>query len=197
MAHQRICSVDGCGKPHEARGWCRLHYQRWQKHGTPLADVPVAVKGAPFKFLTEAAIPYDKIDECLIWPFGRSSEGYGKIGYSGESVLVHRLVCEMVHGPAPSPKHEAAHLCGKGHLACCNPHHLRWKTPRENCDDQIVHGTRRYGSRHQNSKLSETDVREIRALKGKMTQKAIGALYGVCDSTIGAIHKGLRWGWLK
>lgn len=29
----RICSIEGCGKPHEARGWCSMHYMRWKTHG--------------------------------------------------------------------------------------------------------------------------------------------------------------------
>jgi len=35
------CSVieDGvpCGNPRNARGWCAMHYQRWVRHGDPLA----------------------------------------------------------------------------------------------------------------------------------------------------------------
>jgi hypothetical protein len=26
------CSVDGCVRPVLARGWCRMHYQRWRRH---------------------------------------------------------------------------------------------------------------------------------------------------------------------
>lgn len=37
----RICSVVGCGERHRARGWCRTHYRRWQRHGSPLAERPV------------------------------------------------------------------------------------------------------------------------------------------------------------
>jgi hypothetical protein len=29
----RICAVDGCDRPHEARGWCKSHYQRWLRTG--------------------------------------------------------------------------------------------------------------------------------------------------------------------
>lgn len=31
---QRICSIDGCGMPVQARGWCHKHYQRWRTTGT-------------------------------------------------------------------------------------------------------------------------------------------------------------------
>jgi hypothetical protein len=30
---ERICSVDGCKKPSEKRGWCGTHYSRWQRKG--------------------------------------------------------------------------------------------------------------------------------------------------------------------
>lgn len=30
------CTIDGCGKPVTARGWCGMHYRRWQRSGDPL-----------------------------------------------------------------------------------------------------------------------------------------------------------------
>jgi hypothetical protein len=29
------CQIEGCDKPMIARGWCHMHYKRWQKHGSP------------------------------------------------------------------------------------------------------------------------------------------------------------------
>lgn len=30
---EKTCSVEGCEKQARARGWCSMHYKRWQKHG--------------------------------------------------------------------------------------------------------------------------------------------------------------------
>lgn len=35
---QKPCSIEGCERPHWARGLCSAHYQRWRKNGDPLAD---------------------------------------------------------------------------------------------------------------------------------------------------------------
>lgn len=29
------CSIEGCGKVAQKRGWCGMHYRRWHKHGDP------------------------------------------------------------------------------------------------------------------------------------------------------------------
>ncbi len=29
-----VCSVEGCGKPKDKKGWCGMHYRRMQRHGT-------------------------------------------------------------------------------------------------------------------------------------------------------------------
>lgn len=38
---ERACSVPGCERPHKARGYCRPHYRRWQRHGGAAVDVPI------------------------------------------------------------------------------------------------------------------------------------------------------------
>lgn len=32
-----VCSIEGCGKSVNARGWCGMHYYRFRQHGDPLA----------------------------------------------------------------------------------------------------------------------------------------------------------------
>ena len=47
--------------------------------------------------------------ECLIWPFSKTYQGYGQVGYGGKVRKAHRVMCELAHGPAPTSCHEAAH----------------------------------------------------------------------------------------
>jgi HNH endonuclease len=35
----RLCSIEGCGQEHQARGWCQKHYTRWKVHGDPLYTI--------------------------------------------------------------------------------------------------------------------------------------------------------------
>lgn len=34
MAKQ--CSIKGCGKVNHSRTWCKKHYSRWKKYGSPM-----------------------------------------------------------------------------------------------------------------------------------------------------------------
>lgn len=34
------CTIDGCERKHNARGWCLPHYKKWQKYGDPLGSAP-------------------------------------------------------------------------------------------------------------------------------------------------------------
>ena len=35
VSHDLSCSIKGCHKPSNSRGWCRMHYARWQRYGDP------------------------------------------------------------------------------------------------------------------------------------------------------------------
>lgn len=119
-------------------------------------------------------------DNCLIWPYSRLKiEGYGYLGHNGEIYRAHRLMCIMVHGEPPSPKHHAAHNCGNGHLGCVNPLHLEWKTVSENQKDRRRHGSY-LGGIGSRTRLSEFQISEIRRLsKAGMTQHALAAKFNV------------------
>lgn len=187
----RVCAVEGCHSPIEARGFCSKHYWRLLKHGNPLAGG--TVRGQAMKFYLDS-LAYDGND-CLIWPYAKS-RGYGTVKHNGKMCEVHRLVCEKTNGPPPSPKHEAAHSCGNGHEGCITKRHLSWKTRAENIADRLIHGTHNRGERHYGAKLTEEAVREILSLKGKASLKEISSLFGISEGHVSHLHAGRTWAWL-
>lgn len=190
----RACSISGCRNPYHSKGYCWSHYYRLLRHGDPLGGR--TPDGEPMRFIHEVAIHHVG-DECLIWPFGKNSAGYGTVRVDGKMVIATRYVCELVHGEPPTPEHQAAHSCGKGHEGCISPIHLSWKTPAENKADELIHGTRNRGERCGKSRLTEAEAREILALKGAESLRAIGVRFGVSRNTASQIHTGRTWAWLK
>lgn len=192
------CLVGGCnGNAHRskkgAKGYCKAHYSRLLRYGDPLAGLPP--RGQLLEFIEQEALPFDG-KECLTWPFGVNSKGYGCITIDGKKTYAHRYVCERKNGAAPTADHQAAHSCGKGHFGCVNPSHLSWKTPKENKDDEIAHGTRNRGERNGSVKLTEDQARAILVLKGAKTQAEIAKQFGVGQNQISRIHRGEEWSWL-
>lgn len=187
----RKCSLAGCDNKHHAKGFCTSHFLRNKRHGDPLGGAPNTF-GAPAEFFDTVVLKHQG-DDCLTWPFSGNGVGYGKVFYNGHRVYAHRLACELVNGPAPSPKHQAAHSCGNGNKGCVNPRHLAWKTHQENMDDKYLHGTVAQGERNGHAKLTANDVRAIRARKGKSFQHEIAADYGVSRIVIQNILSGKRW----
>lgn len=121
--------------------------------------------------------------------------------------LVHRLVCEAFHGPAPSAEHHVAH--GDGTRRNNREDNLRWATRSENMEDSRLHGTMALGprhgrtlcpertprgERHGHAKLTERDIRSIRAAaKRPGSGRALAAAYGVSPGSICLIRSGKTW----
>jgi hypothetical protein len=189
---RNICSIDGCEAFAHSHGWCRVHYERWKRHGSPMTVLkPMSKRGAPYQWLLDNA--QHTGEECLTWPFAKHPDGRAHMKLGRHTAKPARLMCEMAHGPAPSPVHEAAHSCGKGHEACVNPRHLRWATPAENSADKVAHGTIIAGERHYGAKLTASDVAEIRALKGIVQGRELAARFGVNPSCISKVQNDRAW----
>lgn len=185
-----ICSFADCSKQAIARGWCGTHYSQWRiKFGADECR-PHAKPGEPQAFLAKALV-HDG-DECLIWPYGKVT-GYGYINGEGPSGIVSRIVCEKTHGPPPTPDQEAAHLCGNGHLACVNRHHLVWKTHAGNMTDMVDHGRSQRGVKSTSAKLTEAEVLAIRALAGTASYRKLAERFAVNYRSIGRIIKRQDW----
>lgn len=191
MADHRICSIEGCGKRHKARGFCSVHYYRLQTHGSPLAGGAPA--GALLQWLHAHA--GHEGDECLEWPYNQhSSYGYGHVRVQGKQMGAHIYMCELANGPKPDWAEVAAHSCGNGY--CLNPHHLRWATEKQNQWDRLRHGTHNRGARHGAAKITESQARRARELFKRLTAKEVSALTGVSVGSVYNITSGHTWGYL-
>lgn len=179
------------------RGLCGVHYKRLMRHGDPLAGR--TPKGEPLAWIGTVAIPHEG-GECLIWPFYRRPDGRAAmnagVGDDG-SWLVHHRICERVHGAPPSSEHIACHSCGNGHEGCVNSGHLYWGTHADNQQDMIEHGRSTRGEKALNAKLTEDDVRAIRAMVESTTQQEVAEKFGVHIMTINDIVHRRSWGWLE
>lgn len=194
MAAKPICSIPDCGKPGYKCGWCGAHYSRWKRYGDPLGGS--TYNGETLAFLESALAA--QTDECIGWPFSKDHNGRGKLKYNGRMSYASRVVCERAHGAPPTPKHDAAHSCGKGHEGCINHRHLRWATRAENHADKLIHGTHCAGSKNGKSKLTANDVRKIRKrLANGEIEISIARDFCVTRHAVSAIRRGISWSWLE
>lgn len=196
MANTRIrptCTVPGCDAPHRGLGYCWKHYQRWRNNGTIELNRREPVPAEEQEQFLRDLVAGEWPKECVKWPYSRTAKGYGVATVEGVRIAAHRGCCKIAHGEPPTPEHQAAHSCGKGHEGCINPGHLRWATPVENAADMKLHGTAPVGAANPAATMDEALVREIYALKGIVPQPEIARRYGIPQPTVSDIMRGNAW----
>lgn len=109
-------------------------------------------------------------------------------GSEVKSTTAHAIVAEAFIGPRP-PGMEVCH--NDGDKKNCAESNLRYDTPSGNNQDKEYHGTARRGEDHTRAKLTERDVKEIRA--SSALQQDLADRYGVTFSNISAIRLRKSW----
>lgn len=123
---QRRCSVEGCERPHKARGWCKPHWRSWQTYGDPLAANFRATGSTADRFWYRVAVT----PGCWLWTGALNWDGYGCFNAGPEiSSSAHRFAYRLLVGPVPDGL-ELDHLCRTRN--CVNPDHLEPVTHAEN-----------------------------------------------------------------
>lgn len=113
--------------------------------------------------------------------------------YQTKSEYIHRLVMLAFKGPPNAGENNVAHLDNnKTNNLISN---LKWVTVSENSRHMLVHKTARLGEFHHSSKLTWSEIREIRRLfKNGMASKAsLARKFGVTQGNIHAIVTYKTW----
>jgi hypothetical protein len=136
-------------------------------------------------------------DECWDWNGRLDRDGYGgQIKISKKrfrplriSLFLHTKNLQNFI----NKKVLACHTCHN--RKCCNPKHLYWGDNFTNARDKNTDGTDANGEKSVLSKITKKQVLEIREkyAKGGISQQALGAEYGVNQTTISCIVLKKRW----
>lgn len=147
----------------------------------------------------------EKGDGCWRWTGSYNSKGYGRVVIKHVHYGAHRLSWMVHHGEIP----EGLCVCHRcDNRWCVNPDHLFLGTHAENQTDCYEKGRRAYGIRHGShtkpesrprgtlharAKLNEDAVRDIRLMRGVVSQQALADKYGVPQTAISAVHLRKTW----
>lgn len=156
----------------------------------------------------------DRSSECWLWTAGVDKDGYGKFAVTlprgsrpkQRHVRAHHFSYEQAHG-VTSKGLVLMHACDT--RRCVRPEHLRVGTQTENIADRDAKGRTargkrsgaytkpervRRGASHGNAKLSEADVRDIRALRAAGSPIAeIARQFSVSRGHISFVVTGRGW----
>lgn len=115
---------------------------------------------------------------CHVWLGARFTAGYGAIHVGGKEQYVHRVIYELRHGKI-STDLQIDHLCRN--RACANIDHLEVVSQTENV---------RRGAA---TRLSLSEVREIRKILRFKSQTDVAKVYGFSSSNISRIERNKIW----
>jgi hypothetical protein len=131
----------------------------------------------------------NKTDACWLWTGGISVLGYGQFNLQKKSYKAHRFSWLLAGNTIPEG-HVVRHTCRNRH--CVNPGHLENGTQKQNIADMVRDGTAPIGNKHGRSKLTDDEVRAIRA-RHTENQRKLAKEFGVCQATITNIILRQRW----
>lgn len=134
-------------------------------------------------------------DDCWLWIGARLVKkrgGYGKWTLYGREMGAHRASALFFLGGIPDRK-MVLHRCGNP--PCIRPSHLYLGTAKENAHDAISEGAMARGERHGHAKLTEAEVKAMRAIRAAtgMSYRLIGERFGVALSQAWRVINDENW----
>ncbi len=137
-----------------------------------------------------------KTKTCWLWTGGtfHLRGGYGKVQINKKARRTNRVAWELHHGKPVPEGTVVRHKCDNP--LCVRPEHLELGTQGDNIRDRVARGREgdRSGSKNGRAKLTEDDVRAIRARAAQgETFTSISKDVPVCAAIVGKIVKRLLW----
>ena len=131
---------------------------------------------------------------CRHWLASKNKNGYGQIKIAGDVFLVTRVAYKLATGK-DAGQLNVNHTCDNP--GCCAGKHLWAGTQKQNNEDKSRKERQSRGIEHGHHKLTEKQVRRIRALTGIVPQKLLALRYDVNVSCISKIQNWKLWKHLK
>jgi hypothetical protein len=186
-----MCSIDKCGNPLYAFGFCEKHYKRFKKYGDPNGGVK---NHAPLEERFWRFV--QKSDGCWIWTGNKSGPGYGRIAIGPKKlgyVQAHRLSWEMHNNQQIQDGMVVMHKCDNP--SCVNPSHLMVGSYKENTQDMIAKGRKRtiapVGEENGKAVLTIEQAREVK--QSSLSMAALARKFGVSSNCIRGVRIGRTW----
>jgi hypothetical protein len=205
-----VCSIEGCSRRVQARGWCSTHWSQWHRTGDPLGTLRRTLEQRFWAKVAKGAP-----GECWEWTAARSLEGYGRFRLGTGAVNAHRVSWQLAHpGVELTADDYICHTCDNP--PCMNPAHLFKGDVRVNTADMVAKGRQSQGAAHAaanrpprgddhyarkdpsrvprgdarfNTKLPDAKVAELRTryAAGGVTQRELAAEYQIGQAQVSRI----------
>ena len=190
----KTCTTEWCGESADAKGLCHAcadwsrrnggadPTNRRYRYGRTGADIMTMV----------LAIEPDHVTGCRIVDgvFGTNGQGYPNASVNGKLQSITRVVLSEKLGRKLAPEMKACHTCDTP--SCASPDHLWEGTHQDNMNDRDAKGRNARGERTSVAKLTDDDVRMIRATYDRNSAE-LSDMYGVTQATIMKVVNRKSW----
>lgn len=169
------CKIKNCDNHVHCRGWCRIHYGRWQRHGDPTFTKRIFHGQHSSREYQAWA---DMKTRCLNKNNIRFKDYGGRgIRVCDRWMTFDNFIADM--GPRPGKGYSLDRIDTNGNYC---PENCRWATWRQQFESRRT------------TKLSQEKVEEIKRLVASgITHERVGAMFGVRGPTVAGIIAGKYW----
>jgi len=124
------CSIEGCGAPVLARGWCNAHYKQQRRRAGAFSR-PTDEERFLSQVDTNGPVAANdaSLGQCWLW-LGTMADGYGRFGADKRKYPAHRWAYEHWIGQVPSGLVLDHFACDNP--PCVNPTHVTPVTHQQN-----------------------------------------------------------------